>query len=193
MTNFYYDPVKQGYEATTFKTLSGSPAISGSALRLTASAALHLGDIYKCDLIVHAIIPTVPTAGDDRFIGFSDVTMGAELGFEIAGEVLSAVAKDTAGNTTAIIIPFQPEWEDVSTAYSIAWRGPQAIFSVNGQRVAKLTDIAVPKTPMSVVIDNQNADNFDVIGIEFKNIETYSVPLSVTVTPQSTIYSKIKI
>lgn len=183
MTNFYYDPVKQGYETTTFKTLGGVPAINGSILRLTSASTVHLADLYKCDMTIEMIVPVAPTAGHSRFFGFSNLALGSSLGFDITGLVFSAVATDNNGNTTSVVIPFVADWAAVKTSYTIQWRGPQAIFLVNGQRVAKLTDLAVPKNAMSLYLSNQVADNMDVSGIDFKNIETMSVPLSVTVTP----------
>lgn len=173
MTNFYYDPAKQGYTTTDFKTLSGVPAISGSVLRLNTAVTIHLGDIYKCDLAVHALVPAVPTAGDVRYIGFSNMNMGAELGFNFVDDTLMAVATDTAGNTTTETILFDDSWFGAEAIFEILWHGPVAIFKINGTQVAKLNDIAVPKTPMSLMLDNTNADNMDIIGVEFKNIETY--------------------
>lgn len=60
--NFYYDPVRQGYDTTMLKTLSGTPSISGGAIRLNNAAFISYADIFKEDLTLRINIPTAPEA-----------------------------------------------------------------------------------------------------------------------------------
>ena len=173
MVNFYYDPIRSGYTTASFVTTKGTPAVSTTYLRFNAASAVHVGNIYKCDMSIKAIIPAVPTTGDVRFIGFSNLGLGAKIGFDITDDVFSAVATDIKGNTTSKFIDFDADWAAAETIYEIRWIGVEVYFLVNGQQLAKFNDVAVPKTSLSLFIDNENSDNMDISGVDFKDIESY--------------------
>lgn len=58
--NFYYDPTRQGYDATMLKTISGTPSISGGAIVLSAASFISYADIFKEDLTLNITIPSAP-------------------------------------------------------------------------------------------------------------------------------------
>ena len=44
---YNYDPSRQGYDTNLFKTVSGSPTISGGAIRLNAAKIIGYADLYR--------------------------------------------------------------------------------------------------------------------------------------------------
>lgn len=60
--NFYYDPARQGYDTALWKTITGAPASTGTALRFTSAKAIGYADLFKSDVTFAAITPTVPNA-----------------------------------------------------------------------------------------------------------------------------------
>lgn len=60
--SFYYDPARQGYDTALWKTITGAPASTGTALRFTSAKAIGYADLFKSDVTFAAIIPTVPNA-----------------------------------------------------------------------------------------------------------------------------------
>jgi len=60
--NFYYDPAREGYDTTLWKTVSGVPSVSGGNVRLTAAKIIGYADIFKGEINYNLIIPTVPNA-----------------------------------------------------------------------------------------------------------------------------------
>jgi hypothetical protein len=61
-TNFYYDPQRQGYDTALWKTLSGTPTISGDKLRISNAEIVHYGDIFRGFLNMAMNVPATPTS-----------------------------------------------------------------------------------------------------------------------------------
>ena len=60
--NFYYDPARQGYDTALWKTITGAPTSTGTALRFNAAKAIGYADLFKADVTIAANIPVVPQA-----------------------------------------------------------------------------------------------------------------------------------
>jgi hypothetical protein len=183
MTNFVYDPKRQGYDTNLWKTLVGAPAVANSKIVLNEDAIIGYADLYGCDLTMRLIIPQAPQAGDIRQFGFGSAGKGALLVFDITEDVFSIKADDGNGNTKTVVVDFNSDWVGAETDFEIRWRGTYADFLINGVRSVDLTsgdiasyrinDIAVPKGPLSLYLMNEDADDMEVVTIEAKNIQTF--------------------
>ena len=182
MTNFVYDPKRQGYDTSLWKSLAGTPAISSDKLRLNADEIVSYVDMYGCDLTMRITIPAVPTAGDVRRFGLASVGFGAYIVFDITDDVFTIYANDGKGNTKSEIVAFDAAWAADDIDFEIRWRGTYADFLIRGVHVLtpanvdgatyRITDIAIPKGPLSIYFKNSNSDNMDISSINAKNIQT---------------------
>lgn len=165
---YVYSPIIKQYDASFWKSISGTPAMSGNLLRFTsASAGTFLQHIYA-DLEVLLTIPAKPTAGDSRKWGFilpDSSNMGAAY-FEISGAVFQCVTKDIYGNTQTTAVTWNDAaWSGNPITYRINWEAEQVIFYVNGEIVAvhsTKTNAETPNMALSIEIVNGNADNMDL-------------------------------
>lgn len=182
MTNFVYDPKRQGYDTNLFKTLVGVPAAAGSLLRLTSAEIVGYADMYGCDLTMRITIPTVPAAGHVRKFGLASVGFGSSIIFDINGTVFSISATNEKGETKSEVVAFYAAWAATPIDFEIRWRGTYADFLIRGVNVVtpanvdgatyRISDVAIPKGPLSMYFKNGNADNMDITSINGKNIQT---------------------
>ena len=167
--NFYYDPVRQGYDTTTWTTLSGVPAIAANQLNLLNAGVIHFADLLRgealFDVTFHA-----PTAGDDTKFGFFEPNKNAYLYFKIAGNVLTAEASDGT-NTKSVVIAWDSSWTNASTDFKIKWEAGRAIFTVNGQYKTVIEDISVSGDPMSLYA-NSNTTILHINYITVKSVQS---------------------
>lgn len=62
MFNFNYDPQRQAYDTGLWKTLTGTPAISGTKLRFTSAKAIQYGDCLRGNYKFLVNVPATPAA-----------------------------------------------------------------------------------------------------------------------------------
>ncbi len=146
--NFYYDPVRQGYDTNTWSTLSGVPAIAANQLNLLNASIVHFADLLRGDVTYDCTFHA-PTAGDDTKFGFIELNKNAYLYFKIAGNVLTAEASDGT-NTKSVVINWQSTWTNAKTDFRVKWEAGRAQFYVNGNLEADINDISVSGDPMSL-------------------------------------------
>lgn len=170
---FYYDPQRQGYDTVLWKTVSGTPAVNGTNLRLNNASMIHYGDIFKGEMTINLTIPVGPTAGDNRKFGFNQLNSGSFAYFQIAGTAFTAEVADGQGNTDSIVLTWDTTWTATATEFKVVWLGIEAAFFVNGIRQALTRVVGVPKNPLSAFVANANADNMDIKYIEVKNVHNY--------------------
>jgi len=60
--NFYYDPARQGYDTTLWKTITGAPVSTGTALRFNVAKAIGYGDLFKVETSMKVTVPVTPVA-----------------------------------------------------------------------------------------------------------------------------------
>ena len=60
--NFYYDPAREGYDTTLWKTITGIPSVAGSVLRLSAATIIGYADLFKAETTYEISVPTIPQA-----------------------------------------------------------------------------------------------------------------------------------
>lgn len=246
--NFYYDPIRQGYDSTLLKTITGTPTISGGAIRMNTAKFIGYADILKEDLTLNVKIPAAPTAADSRQWGLQQINIGAKAVFNITDTVFSCICVYN-GVTTTIVVPWLAAWTNTAVSYTIKWNAFSADFLINGVRPAGayrttsgnttanasttitgsgtsfltqikvgdlialssastvyatvtaiasntsltvatalgdgtsqtigvftetfINDISVPKVPLSMMVENANADNVDVFYMEDLSVQGY--------------------
>jgi len=187
MTNFVYDPKRQGYDASLWKTLTGAPTVSSDNIVLNEDEIIGYADLYEGDITMRLIIPTVPTTGDSRKFGFASAGFGALLVFEIDGEDFNIYSDNGDGDTQSVTVDFKAAWATAEVDFEIRWRGDYADFLVNGVKVIDTTSEAIgsyrlgtllgtssiSKGPMSLYLQNVNVDNMEIVSINAKNIQTF--------------------
>lgn len=183
ITSFNYDPLRDGYTSgSIFATISGTPAISTSYLRLNNARVVGVQALKGPGLLeMDIIVPTAPTAGHARSWGRRLPFLGnrASMVFDITGKVFSALVYNNAGTLVfSKAITWSAEWTNVNTKYAINV-GPSSVdFYVAGTLVASAgTDPTftanrdnMPSLPVSLDINNGVADNMDIAGTYCDNI-----------------------
>lgn len=174
--NFYYDPQRQGYDTTLWKTIAGTPSISSNKLRLNAATIIHYGDILRGEFVFNVTIPAVPTSGDSRQIGLAQLNKGSYAYFDVTGAVFSAKVS-TGTSSTSTAITWQAAWTNVATKYTIRWEGGLIKFFVGGALQATMSNTGTTTyltgDPMSLYVSNSNSDNMDITDINAKQIQSY--------------------
>lgn len=162
---FYYDPTRQGYDTNLFKTVSGSPSVSGGAIRLNTAKIIGYADLYRADQTIKVKVPTAPTSGDVRSFGFFQINANAYAVFNITDDVFSCECS-FGGVSKVETVTWQSAWTNTFTDFRIVFNGFSAEFYVNNVRVAFINDASVPKVALSTYAYNGNADNMDINYIE---------------------------
>lgn len=59
--NFYYDPAREGYDTTLWKTVTGVPSVVSNKIRLNTAKIVGYADIFKGEVTYKLAVPAVPT------------------------------------------------------------------------------------------------------------------------------------
>lgn len=164
---FLYDAQIHGYDTSIIKALAGTPAISSNKLRLNAAEITTYSFFRNASVQFAMTIPTAPTSGDVREFGFNNPSAGnnARVEFVISGTTVTAVAYDATGTLIASVpITWNSAWTNTETRYRISLTERMAVFAVNDTIVATIEG-AMPKVPMFVHLEQDNADNLDLAQI----------------------------
>jgi len=169
--NFYYDPVRQGYDSSSWRTLYGDPIVSGTRLDLQNAAILHYADILRADTTFGLNIPA-PASGDDRKVGLIQYNKNAYIYFKISNDVLTA---ETSNGTTtnSSVITWQSAWTSTNTEFRIKWEAGTATFYVNGNIQAVIQDVSIPGDPLSLYLANSSPNGWFLDYIDVKSIQSY--------------------
>lgn len=182
--NFYYDPIRQGYDSNTWSTLIGAPVVVGNKLSLDGAGILHFADLLRGDVTFNINMAT-PQAGDDVKIGLTEYNKGAFLYFKVADDILTAESSD--GTTTySVAIDWNTDWNGADTEFRIKWEAGTASFSIGGNIKATLSETitldipitAIPGDPMSLYVHNDSAGALLIKYIEVKGVESSILSLS---------------
>lgn len=161
---FIYDPARQGYDASLWKTLAGTPS-AGSVITFNAATAIHYGDITKGEGTFVMNIPVEPTAGDERKWGFYSSATDKFIGFHVEDDQLYAKA-----GTAEAEIAWDDDWTSAAVAFKIVWNAGDVKFYIDGTPVAHLSEDAdgtgvIPAGPLALYVSNENADNMTMNSI----------------------------
>ena len=110
--SFYYDPIRQGYDTNSWRTISGAPALVGSRLSIDNSAGIgasiiHQVDFVKGEMVFDVNVPTAPTSGTNRSFGASSPNTSAYILFSFSG-TLNCITSDGTTTTSSGTIAWDP-------------------------------------------------------------------------------------
>lgn len=112
-----------------------------------------------------------PAAGANKSIGLISLNKDTKALFNIYGNELKCIVKDSSGTETSVIIPWVASWSSAAALFQIKWLAQGVGFYVNGVNVANVN--ASVTSPMSVYVNNPNSDNLLVSFVEGLGIESY--------------------
>jgi len=176
--NFYYDPVRQGYDTDTWTTLSGAPVVAANKLSLTNAGILHFADLTRGDASF-AITMAAPVAGDSAKIGFIEYNKGAFLYFNVTDDVLTVESSNgTISSTT--VVDWNSDWTNTKTVFRIKWEAGMATFYIGSQFKLTLSDtyvleiptVLIPGDSMSLYVDKPSAGALLVSYIEAMGVQS---------------------
>jgi len=171
--NFYYDPIRQGYDTSTWKTLFGTPPQPSSNRLEVAplSSFVHYGDILRGDAKFSLTI-SAPASGAAKKFGFVQLNRNAYIYFKILNDVLTAETSD--GTTTnSTVIEWQTGWSSAKTDFGIKWEAGRATFSVGGIEQAVISDASISGDPLSLYVENTGGDVMPLNNIVVKGIQSF--------------------
>ena len=167
--NFYYDPVRQGYDLDTWSTLTGAPVVVSNELKLQSASIIHFADILHGSAAFDVKIPT-PIAGSASKFGFYDLNQLSGIGFTVTDTVLSAECYTPSKNTTTAIT-FNSSWNNTNTSYQIDWEAGRVSFKINGQTLVEVSDISVPGNPLNLYLISTSVGALYLNYINVKGVE----------------------
>ena len=161
---YYYDPIVKQYDPTFWKTVTGTPAMSGNVLRFNAAEASSYMQHIFSDIELQLTIPAAPTGGDVRQFGFrnpsSDKT-GAVY-FDITGTTFSIKSADNFGVVTTTTLTWLAGYTATATLFRLRWEPDQIVVLINNLKVATISNNAIPPNALCLTINNGNSDNMDL-------------------------------
>ena len=180
--NISYDPAKQGYSTSTWRTMYGDVAIVSGQLQLTKASIIHYGDILRGDAIFSINI-AAPVPGDNSRFGFTQYSKGAYLYFQIANGILTAECSNGTTSASSSPITWNSDWTDTDTEFRIKWEAGIATFYIGGVFKAVFNDTyvledpttLVPGCPMSIYIVSDSPDLLLLDYIIVRSIQSYVV------------------
>lgn len=188
--SFYYDPQRQGYDTTLWRTLYGSPVISGGALVFNVAAAYHFGDCKRGDFVFGVTVPSAPAAGHFRQWGVYSYSLGAYLLFDVTNDVFSVKTSDGLGNTNSTAVTWQSAWTATETEFRVKWEAGRAVFYVGGVEQAVISDDSISGRSMSLYISNTTEDGLKFHYIDASAIQSYILtPSPEDATWQPVVYA----
>lgn len=172
--NFYYDPYRQGYDSTIWRTLWGTPSIVNNKLILNTATAIHFADVLRGQYTFSVNVPSAPSAGHSRSFGLYHPGKGAYALFDVTGSVFSVKTSD-GSNSSSTTITWDSAWTAANIEYAIRWEPGTAKFFVNGVRVATISDISVVGVPMSLYVSNNTWDDLSLAYIDCVGLQSYTM------------------
>lgn len=155
-TSFYYDPIRQGYDTNSWRTLSGAPAIiAGGRLSVDSGSAIHYADLLKGDISFNVNVPTAPGVAESRSFGLYAPNTSAYILFSI-GSTLVCTTSDGVTSTSSSTIAWDPAWTGNNIIFRIRWESGRVIFVINHTRVYTVADASVPPGPLSLYLQDDS-------------------------------------
>ena len=188
--NFNYDPIRQGYDTNTWRTLVGTPDISASGRLLiddgTGGSVIHYTDFVKGEVNLNVNIPSSPAAGDSRYFGMSSPNGAKYIKFSV-GENLTCETADKGNVTSSDTLEWNTDWNGVDLDFKIVWEASRAKFYIEGVMVYEVCDDSVPYGPLSLsLFDNSNTvmtvGDMSVKGTQSIFVNPVTSDATVTVT-----------
>lgn len=185
-TSFYYDPIRQGYDTNSWRTISGAPAIGAGGRLIVdttadAGAAVHYADFLKGDISFNVNVPAAPGAGAARLFGIAALNTVAHIRFSI-DDALTCQTSDGTTTTESSTIVWNSSWTGANIVFRIRWEPGTAKFFINGSQVYAVSDASVPSGPMSLYLSD-NSDAAMTIGdMTVRGTQSYVMHLKTSDT-----------
>lgn len=166
-TSFSYDPIRQGYDTNSWKTLSGAPAIvAGGRLVVDnqtgdVGSTVHYADVLKGEISFNVNSPTAPGADIAHIFGVASLNTTSYIRFSIAGTLTCQVANDGV-TTESGTIAWDPAWTATNTVFTIRWEAGGAKFFVAGTQVFAVSNSSVPFGPLSLYLSDDSASPMSI-------------------------------
>jgi hypothetical protein len=173
--NFYYDPVRQGYDTDTWSTLTGAPIVVSNKLSLKSSSIAHFADLLRGD-ISFCVNINAPIAGDTVKFGVGDFNDVEGAFFNIKDDVFT-VFTQTDGATTSVTVPWVSDWTSTDTVFRIKWEAGSVKFYVGGQLKATIST-TIPNEPLYLYALSTSAVSLKIKYIEVMSTESSILNLS---------------
>lgn len=175
-TSFYYDPIRQGYDSNSWRTLSGAPAVvAGGRLSVvisgTAGSAIHYADILKGDISFN-VNSSAPGANTGHIFGVSSPDTLAYIRFNI-GNVLTCETSDGVTSTASSTIGWNTDWSGANVVFRIRWEAGRVVFTINGVQVYTASDASVPAGPLSLYLQDDSSAPMTVGDITVRGTQSF--------------------
>ena len=188
--NFYYDPYRQGYDSTIWRTLWGTPTVVDNKLILNTATAIHFADVLRGQYVFRVTVPSAPSAGHSRSFGLYHPGKGAYALFDVSGAVFSVKTSDGV-NTTSTAVTWQSAWTNTSIEYTVRWEPGTVKFFVNGSFAATISDVSVVGVPMSLYASNNTWDDLAVSYIDCIGLQSYTMTPGPEDSATTTVFPSI--
>lgn len=184
-TSFYYDPIRQGYDTNSWRTISGAPAVAGSG-RIVVDAgtgipgsAIHYADFLKGDISFNINIPSAPAAGDTRYFGVSAPNTSAYIRFAV-GASMTFQTSDGATATESSALTWDSALTGANAEYRIRWEAGTAKFYINGSLQYAVSDASVPSGPLSLYLYDNSNTAMTIGDINVRGTQSYAMHLATS-------------
>lgn len=173
-TNFLYEPSRDGYDLDAWKSVYGTPIVTGGSLYLQQAAMIHRGDSSRGQITMNVNVPSSPAGGESRRFGFYGPSSGAYAWFSIEGEALNAAISDGRDNLTSTAITWDDtNWSANDVDFTIRWEAGLVRFIINDSIVATLSGYSVPHDPLAIYLSNGSDDGMKVRYIHAEGLRAF--------------------
>lgn len=139
---------------------------SGTDISGAGATAFMDADVGAADEVV-----TAATNSNKKF-GLIQLNKDLKCYFHLRGDTLVAVTSDESGNSEETDITWDDtNWTATDIKFEIDWSGQGVKFKVNGSQYA-YHQTRIPRSPMSLYVENSLTDNFDFKYFEAKEVNT---------------------
>lgn len=194
-TSFTYSPTIQGYDESLWKTIYGTPAISGGQLSLSNSQVVHYGSFLRGEATFNLKLPVAPSSMVGLTFGLYSPSENSYAYFVVAADG-DLVAASKAGNGTteksSDTIAWNSAWTGANVEFTIIWEAGFVKFYIAGVRKAVLSEDSaaewdattdatshigwltyIPTEPLHLFISNPTSSAVNVKYVRVENARGY--------------------
>lgn len=182
-TSFYYDPLRQGYDANQWRTLLGAPVAGGvGRLETNHGAFVGYGDILKGEVTININVPDAPGGNDSRVFGLYQPLRGAFAVFTISDEFRASVSDGTTTTTSDALTWNNSLWSGNNVDFKIRWEAGLVKFYVSGTCVYTCSGTNIPAGPLSLYFFDDSGSAMTIGNIDVRGAQGYVMHLKTTDT-----------
>lgn len=112
------------------------------------------------------------TSGTQKQFGLKSISRGTQAIFKFSGSVLFCITTDEKGVTTTTQCIYDTNWSGVVVDFTINWAGQCVTFGADGVVLA-CQETSIPRSPMSIYVNNADSDSLAFSYFEGLGIESY--------------------